>query len=1043
MGGGLVTPDNPNARARDELSRVDYFLDHLARAVERGEVPLSSYETLAPRYLARRAELVAAVTQRPVVRESRQNRSAEARSEHAAASALDHAPAFATAAASDHAPAFATATAPAFAPAAAAKPRREREPVRWTTVLLYLGAFLVIVASAIFALAVWNITGPGVKLGFMGALTIGFYAAGAYARTKLGLKAGGTALTVVGSAMLLFDCWILIDGFNLQSMTSWALALLFCSIVYWFTEVRLGERFYGVAGAAAQVGWWWLLGAGMHLEYPVRIAGIAVVALLWQLTAERVREQSSFASLGRVLEWAAPLVQTVAAVALLVNLVAIGSPDARTLFAAAVASAAAATVVLRTRIPLPSRPVIAALVQLPLLVAALMSAENPGWLLVAVLASMSVAYALVSLFVAGAPFAIIALISEFMLVGVVCDLFRASDHVTAVAFGALAVTWALASRLASVAQNPVNGSPLTRTKGASAEFSGVAGVGSAVLLVLASGFAVDAGAGVALSGVRITATDAATSGGLLIAWAVSALIKRNPLVAVGTSLWSLYALASLLAWASPGLQSGLYALALVALCALWYSARGVVARFCRTDAELLAWLYRVLIVLVAFGGLVAQAAYFGREPVWAGAVLVLATEIFFATDAALEGPSASALAAGMAGTGAAFLLGHAYAVETTPNVGALAVLALEPASLAAVAAAGGAALIAAVGALLRRGQRAREVAAAAVVFGTILAAFSLGEPVRAAAALALLAVAWVATAIAARVQVFSAVAGVSAFASAIALVAAIDGSPWLTVAVAAAACVALNAPAFARVFGPGGSLATAGRSLAVAGIAGALGVGALGMPYALSPELLGGSGWLAFGEHGVAALLAVAGAVVLAQAVRWKTEAALYVGFGILLLALFAEVHALSINTAEFYSTPLAFYLVTMGYLYAWRVPGRGVPAALDAGAVLVGLGVPLAGALSGWGQEAFAHTAWAIALSLAFIAGGVAGRCRVYLFGGAGALALVAGWRTMTYLAEFWWLALGLIGMAMLVIALTWERQRMMLSETQRRLRDSFEHWR
>jgi len=124
-------------------------------------------------------------------------------------------------------------------------------------------------------------------------------------------------------------------------------------------------------------------------------------------------------------------------------------------------------------------------------------------------------------------------------------------------------------------------------------------------------------------------------------------------------------------------------------------------------------------------------------------------------------------------------------------------------------------------------------------------------------------------------------------------------------------------------------------------------------------------------------------------------------------------------------------------------VPGRGVPPALDIGALLVGLGVPLAGALSGWGPEAFAHTAWAIGLSLAFIAFGIGVRARAYLFGGTGALALVAAWRTMTYLAEFWWLVLGLIGMAMLVIALTWERQRMMLSETQQRLRDGLEHWR
>ena len=55
----------------------------------------------------------------------------------------------------------------------------------------------------------------------------------------------------------------------------------------------------------------------------------------------------------------------------------------------------------------------------------------------------------------------------------------------------------------------------------------------------------------------------------------------------------------------------------------------------------------------------------------------------------------------------------------------------------------------------------------------------------------------------------------------------------------------------------------------------------------------------------------------------------------------------------------------------------------------------------------------------------------------------VVALWRTASYLAQFWWVVLGVIGIAMLVIALSWERQRMLLSDTQRRLRDGCEDWR
>jgi len=1031
-----VASQDPHAQQRGELSRIDYFLDQLARAVERGEVPRASYDTLAPRYLARRAELVAVLTGGTVVREPR----------NTGPTLLGQA---GTASVESPVHPGAPASAPARRSASLPAPRRQREPVRWTTVLLFLGAFLVIVASAIFALVVWDIAAPAFKLAFMGALTVAFYAAGNHARKNLGLKAGGTALTVVGSAMLLFDCWIVIDGFDLQSVSAWAVALLVCSLVYWFTEIRLGERFYGIAGAAAQVGWWWLLGTGMHLEYPLRIAGVAAVALLWQLTAERVRGDSQFASLADVLVRAAPAVQAIAVLALIADLITVGTPDALTFFAAAVASAAGAVVFLRTRLVLPNRPVLAAIAQLPLLLAALLAAENPAWWLVASLAVMAAAYALTSIFIAGTPFAILALTSEFVLVGAACDLLGASAHVTAVVFAALAVTWALVSRLLSSKLGAPTSDDVSVVgpagAGRASDFSRVASVGSVVLLIWASSSAVGAGAGPALSGVRIGSADVLASAGVLIAWALATLATRRARDAVGTSLWSLYSLAALLAWAAPGLQSALYATALLAACATWFSARKGMARFYRVDGELFGWLYRGLAGLIVLGGLGAQAFYFGGDPLWTGAILLVAAAAFFAADAALDGPSASAVVAGVAGTGAAFLAGHALSVASTPKTGALAVLAASPATLAAVTAAGGAALLATAGALLRRWfePRSGQVALSAAAFATVLSAYAIEEPSRAAAAFALLAIAWVAAAVALRAQPLAGIAGLSAFASALALVAAADGSPWLTVVVAGIACILLNAPAFVRPLGPGSEHARVGLSFSAAGLVGVVGLIALGAPYALSLASLEASGWLAFGQHEVAVLLAIAGAVVLAQGVRWKAEAALYVGFGVLLLALFAEMSALSLATAELYSTPLALYLIAMGYLYAWRVPGRGVPLGLDIGALLVGLGVPLSGALSGWGPEAFSHTAWAIGLSLAFIAGGIGGRVRAYLFGGTGALALVAAWRTMTYLAEFWWLVLGLIGMAMLVIALTWERQRMMLSETQQRLRDSLEHWR
>ena len=190
--------------------------------------------------------------------------------------------------------------------------------------------------------------------------------------------------------------------------------------------------------------------------------------------------------------------------------------------------------------------------------------------------------------------------------------------------------------------------------------------------------------------------------------------------------------------------------------------------------------------------------------------------------------------------------------------------------------------------------------------------------------------------------------------------------------------------------------------------------------------------------------LLILGAYVVAQSTRWRIEPGLYVGYGVFLVAAFVEIGVLDLGVAEWYSTALGVYLIAMGYLYAEMEDARSVPFALDLAAVVVTLGLPTWLTLAnGWGPESFTHTAWAIVLSLAFVAAGIVLKVRAYLFGGAAALIVVSGYRTITYLAAFWWLVLGLIGMVMLVIALTWERQRILLSETQRRLRDSFERWR
>ncbi|HSK48604.1 MAG TPA: hypothetical protein VLA05_11485, partial [Coriobacteriia bacterium] len=167
-----------------ELEQVDYFLDQLARAVERGEVPRGSYDTLTPRYLKRREEIVAAITGENVSETTR-----HFEIEFPAAESQrgwERRP---------------SELVQARKSVAMPRARRPLKRVEWTTVLLFLGAFLVIVASSIFAVAVWDVLSVEGKLLFLGGLTVCFYVAGWWAATRLRLKAGSAALLSVASAM--------------------------------------------------------------------------------------------------------------------------------------------------------------------------------------------------------------------------------------------------------------------------------------------------------------------------------------------------------------------------------------------------------------------------------------------------------------------------------------------------------------------------------------------------------------------------------------------------------------------------------------------------------------------------------------------------------------------------------------------------------------------------------------------------------------------------------------------------------------------------
>ncbi len=995
-----------------ELSRIDFLLDQLARAVEMGEVPPASYDRMAPRYLARRADLVAIITgaNRPAVQP-----------QVAVAPSAEGPPAGWVSSAGVTTP----VTAPVYQPAPVG--RRESKPVPWTTVLTFLGAFLVVVASAIFAIAVWDIIGVAGKLGLMGFLTALFYGGGWYAR-RIGLAAGGTALTAVASAMLLFEGWIAIDGYNLQGPLPWAAVLLVCSAVYWYTEVRLAQKFFGVIGAAAQAGWWWLLGDGLGWAQPVRLAGLAVIALVWQLAAERGRDDRTVGSLARVLEWTAPVAGALVSAGVILDLALLRNAGTTEVVCAAVVAAASGLVFWRSRllVPLSNRPV-AALAQIPLFVTVLTAAQTSGdsWWLVGVLALMAFAYDSIAIGWAGAAFALPGLLAEVGLVLELCSILHASDAVTVLSMAALAVLWGAAARIAKRAD-------VAEAARGAAGVAAVAEVASLGLIVIASIASIAVSDGTALTGSALAAADAYLALGVLAGWYALAAISNNGVIAFGGSVWSFYALAAVMSWALPDQRPEAYAAGLVALAGVWIvSGSPLLKRYGETWGTVTRWAGRAAVALSAFGG-IALGFDLGNQGTWWPAALMALTAAVYLADALVLRNRVTAAAAAAAGVIAAAYAGG-YVSDRLDAASGMAWFAVS-------GAAAGAVVVWTLVALRRRTRELSQpaaVAAAAVVVPLLLGASqSMGHL---AAGFALLALAWAGVAVLVSPWI-AGMAGLATVFSAMALLSYVEAAPWATVVVIAGLGFVLGAASFTRAGGPGGRLALAAISLALSGLTGQMllvGLGLVGGAM-VSPDV-----WYAIGGYGTTVALAVLGVHLIAQSSRRRIEAGQHAGGFVLVCALWNLMGALGYEWIELYTTPLALYLVAAGYLHHYLEPEREFPVATDAGAVIVGLGFPLIVALSAPAGDALGHAAWVLTLSLIALGGGIVAKSRWYFFGGVASMSAVALYRSFVALADVWWLMLGFIGVAMLVIALTWERQRMLVSETRERLRRSFEDWR
>ena len=988
----------------DELGKIDYLLDQLARAVERGEVDRSAYDRFAPRYLTRRAELAEVLTKRAV-----RNDSVTLPPTPAAKSVSPATPdetARPSAGANMPLPVVA---APAGTPVSAGA---------WMT---YAGAFLVVVAVAIFTIYAWGYMPALAKLAVLAVVTAAFYAGGDIVRIRLDLPSVGVALIGVASAMLLFDGWAVINGFGLAGPLPWAVLLLACSLAYWVTERRIAGGWFGAVGAAAQIGWWWMLGQALHVGAVWQLTGIALVAMLWRFGGERVRSDGPLDALGRVLRVGAVVVAVAASLAMLP---ALGDrPVTLSIVLATAVTAVAATVVIERSAPALRR--LSALAHLPVLVASLsLWSGSPGGLastaVVIVLGMLAVAWAAYALRRGGVGYALLAALALTLMGGAFAERLSLAPKPTLAIVASVFATLACAGHL--TARRFAAGREVTREASVTWRSAGL------VLLVLAT-FAVPVSSGaVPLAGMSITLGHVVLAAGLLGLWVLTAAVTRARMAGWAVAAWTFYVTAALSAYALPHLHSAWYASILVVLAVAWDQARSPAARVLRLDGRAVTLISRGLYLVIPLAGVAGSAAFFSVRA-YPVAVLLAGAALAWAADG-LRDRTRLALAPA-----------SAFAVMSV----AVAAWVRFDAPSAALAAAAAGLVFALVGAL---GPRTRDGWGSLLSVGGLLPAMVIalsaaGPRGTLTGTLLLIAATWGLVAVATALP--ECVAGAGLFAS-FALVAAVawrDPAPWVTLLSMSALSAALVIPRVLVASDRQRPLRAA-RALALAGLmtAGELAVIGAGSWAARGSSM--GAHALETGEFGLALGFALAGAATVTLSIIEDNEPGRYAGWFAVTLGLLFAAHAAGLRQAEFFLLGLAAYSAAMRWLWSRRAPDRRIPAATDALAWALGVFAPFVLSIAAADSvTSLEHGLWALGSSVLAVVLGLLVRSRWYFLGGIAVAGLDALWLSRSVLLALpAWVWIGLAGLALIGGGVTFAR-REVLGAASRRASQGLAGWR
>lgn len=221
----------PGSPAETELGHIDYLLQALEVAASEKVISPKAFAALRERFTKRKEHLTQMIRPAPPV------------SVPAAAPPL--APAEPKPAV--YRPAYREEAAPRQIIKPAPEEVKPREPLtlaRITRWLLYIGVFLLFIATVIFAVYKWQTFPEIVKFLILILVTLSFYLGGWYLKETLNIEKGGLALVAVGALMTFFDGYIYLNAKDLlDNQLAWAAVFLICSLVYllvaWLIKHRL------------------------------------------------------------------------------------------------------------------------------------------------------------------------------------------------------------------------------------------------------------------------------------------------------------------------------------------------------------------------------------------------------------------------------------------------------------------------------------------------------------------------------------------------------------------------------------------------------------------------------------------------------------------------------------------------------------------------------------------------------------------------------------------------------------------------------------